>query len=426
MNIEKLKQEEEEYRKYLNRVAQLAEEKSAETGSEISKSAKETADNVKDNISAVSDAFKYGSQQAVGQQSNTEKLLSELRAKGFEDYKSLREKEFNDLKVSLAQGEISNEEYYTRLAKLRDIYFSEGSNEWTQYTLQIAKYNQSVIEEQGKLIEDFAKELKSEFKELDSEYEDSFSSILKKQSDVKSRLEGISDIYNKIEAGDEKNGGYRWIQLSDINSEIEVLKNYNANLIAARDKINEIFDSFGFDSGKTAELKSGFLGELAKMNVRDATQFSKYLTNIPTERLTNYLSKWAEKSELEAIIPSRLFGEEAEALAQRYAADMSQSFTKSLEDKFGEIPDSFFKSGGASAEQFKEGFIDAIDKAMGDISAEINQRIKKLLPEINLSGAGNQVTNNSSYNIYGASSPEKTALELYKEETKKRMLIGDN
>jgi|GEM_PF-5785643 len=426
MNIDKLKQEADEYQKYLNRVAQLAEEKFAETGSEISKSAKETADNVKDNISAVSDAFKYGSQQAVGQQSNTEKLLSELRAKGFEDYKSLREKEFNELKVSLAQGEISNEEYYTRLAQLRDIYFSEGSNEWTQYTLQIAKYNQSVIEEQGKLIEDFAKELKSEFRELDSEYEDSFSSILKKQSDVKSRLEGISDIYNKIEAGDSKNGGYRWIQLSDINTEIEVLKNYNASLIAARDKINEIFDTLGLDSGKTAELKSGFLGELAKMNVRDATQFSKYLTNLPTERLTDYLSKWAEKSELEALIPSRLFGEEAESLVKRYAEDMSQSFTKSLEEKFGEIPDSFFKSGGSSAEQFKEGFIDAIDKAMGDISAEINQRIKKLLPEINLSGTGNQVTNNSSYNIYGAASPEKTALEIYKEETKKRMLIGDN
>ena len=157
MNIDKLKQDADEYQKYLNRIAQLAEEKSAETGSEISKSAKETADNVKDNISAVSDAFKYGSQQAVGQQSNTEKLLSELRAKGFEDYKSLREKEFNELKVSLAQGEISNEEYYTRLAQLRDIYFSEGSNEWTQYTLQIAKYNQSVLEEQGKLIKDLAK-----------------------------------------------------------------------------------------------------------------------------------------------------------------------------------------------------------------------------------------------------------------------------
>ena len=39
---------------------------------------------------------------------------------------------------------------------------------------------------------------------------------------------------------------------------------------------------------------------------------------------------------------------------------------------------------------------------------------------------GNTIVENStSYNIYGNSSPQSTALEIYKQDQLKRMLVGD-
>lgn len=431
---ERLKQEAEEYAKYVKRVSELASEQAAKSVSDATKSMKASA----------SDYAKHSEQLNRGTANNyaqTEAMIASLKAKGFSDYQSLREKEFNELKVSLATGEISNEEYYSRLAVLRDVYFQEGSNGWAKYTLEIAEYNQKVLEEQQKQIEEYnkkimkeqdkqikdsAKMLRSSFNEANSLYDESFNNIIKKQNSLKNKLGNISDIYNTISGDDDKTGGYRWIQLSDISTEIEVLKNYNNNLIEARDRINGIFDSFGFDDKKTSRLKSEFLEELAGMNVRDATQFTKYITALPLDRITDYLSKWAEKSDLEAFVPNNIFGEESYELIERYASDMSQNFSQTLSEKFGDIPDSFFENGSESANRFRDGFIDAIDDVMSDISSEINQRIIKLLPETIVTGSGSQTTNYSNYNIYGALEPQQTALEIYKEEAKRRMLIGDN
>lgn len=390
INIEKLKKEAEEYRKYLKRVSEIAEEEAKNSGDKI------------------------GSQGE-----RTQKKLLELQNKGFNDYKSLREKEFNELKVSNAKGEISNEEYYQKLAQLRDIYFNEGTNEWTRYTLQIANYNSDIVEQQKK-------ELYDMFDDVNCAYAKSLDEMAKKQEEIKGKLSGISDIYNVIEGGDKNDGGYRWIQLSDINTELEALKNYNKNLIAARDRINQIFDGFEFDDDKTAKLKSGFLDELAQMNVPDATQFTKYLTTISETRLTDYLSKWAEKVDLTETISKDVYSQETQDLAETYAQDMAKTFTVSLTEKFGELPDGFFQNGSDAAYKFKEGFISSIDEVLGDISKEINQRIAKLLPEVNVSGGGTQVSNYSSYNIYGATQPQMTALEIYKDETRRRMLIGED
>lgn len=433
--IERLKEEAEEYAKYVKRVSELASEQASKNASDASKSMKSSA-------SDFANHSEKTNRKVVSNQAQTEAMIASLKAKGFSDYKSLREKEFNELEVSLATGEISNEEYYSRLAVLRDVYFQEGSNGWAKYTLEIAKYNQSVLEEQQKQLEaynkrimkeqdkqikDSVKMLRSGFNEANSLYDESFNNIIKKQNSLKNKLDGISDMYNIISGdSDDKTDGYKWIQLSDINTEIEVLKNYNNNLIEARDRVNKILDEFGFDDKKTSRLKSEFLEELAGMNINDATQFTKYLSNISSEKITDYLSKWAEKSDLEAFIPNNIFGEESFELIERYASDMSQNFSKTLEEKFGDIPDSFFENGSESANRFKEGFIDAIDEVMSDISSEINQRIIKLLPETIVTATGSQVSNYSNYNIYGALEPQQTALEIYKEEAKRRMLIGDN
>lgn len=419
MNIKQYQKQADEYEKYLERIAELAE-------NNIKKSSDNTAEHIKDNID---DCERYSSSEAaksVELQTETQRVIADLRAKGFDDYKSLRDKEFNDLKIQLASKEISEEDYYSRLAGLRDAYFDEGSNEWAKYTLQIAKYNQRVVEQQQTIIDKMTDSVRAAADETAERYNESFNKLLNKQNSLKNKLQNISRIYDTIEIGNSGKDSYRWIQLSDINSELELLKNYNANFIEAKKKLDGIFDSFGFDKKKTAKLKSDFIEEIAGMNIGDATYFTKYLTNISSDRLTDYISKWAEKNELESLIPSEIYKEESEQLAEQYAADMSESFTKSLEECFGEIPDSFFESGSKSALQFKEGFTEALDGVINDISTEINRRIAKISPNINVSGENGQVSNYSNYyNIYGSGDPYQSAIEIYKQDIKKRMLTGE-
>lgn len=419
MNIKQYQKQADEYEKYLERIAELAE-------NNIKKSSDNTAEHIKDNID---DCERYSSSEAaksVELQTETQRVIADLRAKGFDDYKSLRDKEFNDLKIQLASKEISEEDYYSRLAGLRDAYFDEGSNEWAKYTLQIAKYNQRVVEQQQTIIDKMTDSVRAAADETAERYNESFNKLLNKQNSLKNKLQNISRIYDTIEIGNSGKDSYRWLQLSDINSELELLKNYNANFIEAKKKLDGIFDSFGFDKKKTAKLKSDFIEEIAGMNIGDATYFTKYLTNISSDRLTDYISKWAEKNELESLIPSEIYKEESEQLAEQYAADMSESFTKSLEECFGEIPDSFFESGSKSALQFKEGFTEALDGVINDISTEINRRIAKISPNINVSGENGQVSNYSNYyNIYGSSDPYQSAIEIYKQDIKKRMLTGE-
>ena len=419
MNIKQYQKQADEYEKYLERIAELAE-------NNIKKSSDNTAEHIKDNID---DCERYSSSEAaksVELQTETQRVIADLRAKGFDDYKSLRDKEFNDLKIQLASKEISEEDYYSRLAGLRDAYFDEGSNEWAKYTLQIAKYNQRVVEQQQTIIDKMTDSVRAAADETAERYNESFNKLLNKQNSLKNKLQNISRIYDTIEIGNSGKDSYRWLQLSDINSELELLKNYNANFIEAKKKLDGIFDSVGFDKKKTAKLKSDFIEEIAGMNIGDATYFTKYLTNISSDRLTDYISKWAEKNELESLIPSEIYKEESEQLAEQYAADMSESFTKSLEECFGEIPDSFFESGSKSALQFKEGFTEALDGVINDISTEINRRIAKISPNINVSGENGQVSNYSNYyNIYGSGDPYQSAIEIYKQDIKKRMLTGE-
>ena len=406
--LERLKKQAEEYQKFMKRVEALAEKTYSKTNDSAVNAAKETTKELKQQSNERQSHEVKVNSQIYDSHSKTEKMLAELRKNGITDYQTLKTKEFNDLKVQLAAGIISNEQYYSELATLRDAYFKEGTDEWTKYTLQIIDYNNSVVEESLKSVNDG--------------YDSLFSELVKKHKSLQQKLEGISPVYNKISGKDEK-GEYSWIQLSDIDTELSALKNYSQNLTAARDRIYEIFDSFGFDEKKTSSLKSDFLEILANMNVNDATGFSKYLTALPYDKLYDYLFKWSEKTELSKKIPLDIFGKETNNLVENYASDMYSTFSSALVDKFGSIPENFFQNGSAAASGFKDGFINSLDGIMNEISTEINQRITSLLPEISLSG-GQQVTNYSNYNVYGASEPHQTVLELYKEETKKRMLLG--
>ncbi len=336
---------------------------------------------------------------------------------GIDFYKNLRDMEFDDIKTKLALGEISNEEYYSALSILRDKYFTEGSKKWNKYTLEIAKYNQSVVSEQQRQIEEM-------LGNIEEKYAKSYSNILEKQNSVKEKLDEGLDLYETVhfEMGEGKES--EWLRLSNIDEDLQILKNYNNALIGAKEKVNEIFDGMGMSEEKTAEMKSHFFEQITELSIGKGMAFANHISFQPKDELTTFIEKWVEKIDLTEAISKNLYADESERLLENYANDMSYAFKETLNEKFGTIPDTFFTNGKKSAYEFKNGFMSVIDEAVGAIEAELGRKIATLMPDLNVLSSGNNVTNNSNYNIYGADSPAQTALEIYKQEEKKKMLIG--
>ncbi len=336
---------------------------------------------------------------------------------GIDFYKNLRDMEFDDIKTKLALEEISNEEYYSALAILRDKYFETGSKKWNQYTLEIAKYNKQVISEQEKEIEEM-------LNGIEEKYSKSYSNILGKQNEIKEKLDDDLKIYETVQFSLGEGKESEWLRLSNIDEDLQILKRYNNSLIGAKEKVNEIFDGMGIGEDKASQMKSHFFEQITELSVGKATAFANHIINQPDDKLQAFIEKWVEKVDLAEAISKNLYADESEQLLKNYASDMSQAFSETLNEKFGEIPASFFVNGKKSALEFKDGFMSVIDEAINGISSELSLKISELMPDLKVISQGDNVTNNSNYNIYGADSPTQTALEIFKQEEKKKMLVG--
>lgn len=352
-------------------------------------------------------------QRTLGTEEN--KWAQVLRA-NIEYYETLRDKDFENLKFNLEMGTIKNEEYYENLRKLRDLYFDEGSSEWNKYTLEIVKYNQGVLDSQKELLEGI-------FNDVGKEYEEKFDELIKKQKDVSKKLTNV-EIYDKITvgSGDKK---FSWIQLSAIDKELDLVKRYNSALLGAKDRINEVFDTLSITDEEKKKYKSDFFAQLLEMDINDAAGFSGYLTNIDKSVLTDYIKKWTEKMQLSDEVAKGFFSEESQQLMSDYGIDMANTFKEGISESLADVPDEFFKTGTDACQQFKNGFLSSVDSVMDEINKKVLSKASYIFGDFSTpETVSSSVTNNSSYNIYGAINPEQTALEIFKEETKKRMLVG--
>ena len=407
------------------------QKKTASSFLHIKQMAKNAYESIKKEAKNASDALCENAKRTSEYQEKYDALMNEKKTRSLSEHEKerakilsdniayseqLRRDEFSALKQRLTMQQITEEEYYTALAALRDKYFSQGSDKWHKYTLQIAAYNQDVIQSQKK-------ELEGALKSIDAEYEKGYNNILKKQEQMLDKLNSYSKIYNKVSLKMPDGNTLEWIDLSNLDADIKHIKNYKNTLETMQKRVNKMFDGMGLDKKKTASLQSQFFEQITELNIHEGSALANKLMGMSENELGGFMSKWVEKVDLTEEIANSFYAEENKRLFENYSAEMATSFSSLLKEKFSDVPETFFMTGENSAYSFKEGFLNAMDEVVNSLGIEMYKKMEMLLPEFKNANVNN-VTNNSNYNIYGSSSPELTALEIYKQEEIKRMLTG--
>lgn len=275
-------------------------------------------------------------------------------AKKAEDkLKKQRERELRHLKNSLESGEISESQYYEKLAAFRDKYFDEGSEEWEDYTTEIAKYNKKLadeaIEEQEKIIE----KISSMQKELASKLRENTGSLLKTTTVT---IKGIGE-----NGADETYTNY---SLADIEAENKKLERYKKAVLGLKDLGN---------------VSAGIFTHISQLSIDEGTKLAETILNADEENRERFLKSYRENdklsndiaSELNPILNQEKFEEEgisaAKGFSEGYKKQLEserESFIKILEDRFGTLPEYYYTLGTDAADEFEKGFFERVPEMM--------------------------------------------------------------
>ena len=383
--------------------------------------------------------FLSSSNSAIMSEEEKSKKINQIRQKSasdslkklseYEKYnKKLLESEYEDLKNSLELGLISEQEFYLKLKDYRDKYFQVGSDKWKEYTIDILKYCQDtatqIANAQKAAIMDVFEEMS---RDINASYED----LQKVQDKMAGKLKNYGSLFHENTFYNMKNDKtYWWLSLGDIESEIKVLENYNNALASTKELLYKVFPTSG--DGIDIEANKGYIKDffalLSDMSVEEGMTFSAFLARLPEDMSREYLLSWSKKQNLAEEISKNLYSDEAQDIYDKNIENMASSMISKLEESFGTLPDNFFEEGVASALGFGEGFISSMETVFSSIRQKLETGLQTLTPNASVfgpAGGSTVIENSTSYNIYQSQSPKSTAMEIYKQDTLKRMLVGE-
>ena len=265
--------------------------------------------------------------------------LNSLRKSNVHVTRAFQER-YTAIGYQLQFGIISEEEYFDKLAQIRDRFFAKDTQEWYKYTAEIYNHKVNALYEYEAAVEQHLKELaEGALKEI--------SALSKAKDAYQDKLEDfagtgvgydtkVTKIHNYYPTGDPL--VITDYSLSKLDEEIEKLRAFDETIQALKDRANTL----------APENVAAFFEQLRTLSAGDANQLAKLLLAEDDESFSSYLAAYGEKKALEGSIADNLYKEDFE----RVAEDLRQD----IETAFSEIPADFFAYGEATAEQFKAGF----------------------------------------------------------------------
>lgn len=279
-------------------------------------------------------------------------------------------------------------------------------------------------ERQREVVDQLKSDITAVYKDIAEYAENSLEPIIDSRSSLESKLKDYSEanssgyikntlIYTETEAttiGARKTSEKElsFYTLADQQESIDMLLRYSQALELVRERIKESF---------SPETAREFMSTLAEMDVEEGTLFAETLAAANDRDFGQYIEKWETKNELAEAIARQFYSEEFTEAVD----DCTEYMRKELEALGMEIPDGFFASGSASAEQFGKGFSEGLNEILEDARLMI-ESFGAYADEA-ISGGFQQVVNNnnfySSYSINGTKST--TAESIYAIEAASTM-----
>ncbi len=282
-------------------------------------------------------------------------------------------------------GVISQEEYWVALAKLRDKYFSEGSDAWFEYSDEIAEMQKA-----------------------------SFEEIANAQDKLAEKLKGSASIFSKSTFIGEDNPDILFEE--GTKTSLRNFEKENEALLAYRDAIGKLkersHDILGEDFSK-------FFSIFAEMSVAEGTEAVNTLLGASDDRFRRTLEGWKE------------YQENSDVFASEFYKDDFAELREAFEGEWGQLPDTFFDIGKESMQQFGDGFIAPLQTLLDDVKSQVESSLRTLFGGQNVSvNASNQQrempsnTTTNNYSVYNLTASENTVSEQLRairqeEETKK-------
>ena len=305
-------------------------------------------------------------------------------------YKEQIEKEFRDIEFSHQMGYMSDEQYYNKMAILRDKYFEKGSEDWQKYTLKINKYHLEMVEKQKQ-------DIISLYDEISREAEKAIESAEKKYEKLYSKLSGSAPLatkYTSTFVGQGaglvlENGVWR-------NHEDYVVEEYRAtDFKAETKKLERLYNLF--NAIKEKGVSNEFLSQFTNMSADDMLGTANALLSMNDEDFEKFYTSWERFKSVSEDTAYKLTEPDREAIIAEYGS-LGDDLKQSLEDTFGTIPETFYEYGMLSAEEFGKGFASRVNT----ISAFVEGGGTLVRKNSGGSSEGASGDTNNTYNFYGS------------------------
>lgn len=333
-------------------------------------------ENIKD---ALADARELGEQMAQAYDNGYLQSLAKTNTKVVQAFKT----RYEAIKYQLEYGLITEEEYYDKLAVIRDMYFSRNSQEWHKYTAEIYQYKVGVLEDYKQAVEDNLNEIlkisQEKFERLEKDRE-------KYSQDLEEFSGGIGLKSHEVYIGNYYPNGDPLVftehTLVDFDEEIKKLERFSQSVEALKGRAEDI----------SPETLQSFFAELRDIPTEDAQVLMDLLLKSNEADFNKYFTSYQKRNDLADAVSASLYETEAQNIANELRSE--------LEGVFTEIPEEFFTYGELTGENFVEGFMSQVDGLMGDVASFLAEG------QIDISAASkesdiNQSVFSPSYYFYG-------------------------
>lgn len=282
-------------------------------------------------------------------------LLEKELAESAEARKKAIEKELSDNDRKLRRREVSEEEYYDELARIRDEYYDETDEEYAELTDKIIEYNNRLADEaENAMRETIEKEkalIESVVAEIASFADDTLGEVEGKVEDMRQKLLSFGSVTSDADGG---------IGLANTKADLEALLEYEYVLNSVKGRMKEL----GVDGG----VAKSFFGVISGMSVEEGTEFARLLLEENDFGFSEFINDYAKKLDISERISESLYSDEYEQAVDETAEYMRKAFASLGVD----IPEDFFSAGSDSAKRFGEAFLSEIDLQLATIQSRIS------------------------------------------------------